>query len=120
MVVGALCLEPMTETRRIAYSGSGPLVRMLVEALEDEGVTVEVRRQAAGVGQHRESRGMGNDVNATLVATGAVEAIKAGVWMFLHRSASRAQVVIEAGSLRSRECAAQEPDRLIGMSGVVA
>jgi len=85
----------MTETRRIAYSGSGPLVRMLVEALEDEGVTVVVRREAARVGQHRGSRGMGDDVNATLVATGAVEAIRAGVWMFLNRSASRAQVVIE-------------------------
>ena len=85
----------MTETRRIAYSGSGPLVRMLVAALEDEGVTVVVRREPPRVGQHRESRGMGDDVNATLVATGAIEAIKTGVWMFLHRSASRAQVVIE-------------------------
>jgi hypothetical protein len=95
IVVGAERLDAVVETRRIVYTGSGPLVRMLVEALEDEGVTVVVRREGAGVGQHRESRGMGEDVNATLVATGAVEAIKAGVRMFLHRSANRAQVMIE-------------------------
>ena len=66
----------MTETRRITFEGSGPFVHTLVTALEDEGVTVAVRREGRYFGQHREPRGMGDPVRATLVATGSIEAIK--------------------------------------------
>jgi len=82
----------MTETRRIAYHGSGPLIRTLVHALEERGVAVAVRREGPYVGEHREPPGMGDAVNATLVATGATDAIEAGVKMFLDRFANRAQV----------------------------
>ena len=95
MAVGAERLEAMTETRRIAYHGSGPFVRTLVRALEQEDVTVAVRREGSYVGAHREPLGMGDAVNATLVATGSTEAIKAGVWAFLSQFASRAEVRIE-------------------------
>ena len=90
----------MTETRRITFEGSGPFVRTLVAALEGEGVTVAVRREGRYVGQHRQSRAMGDAVSATLVATGSIEAIKAGVSTFKERFASRAVVTIdvEAGS----------------------
>ena len=95
MTVGADRPAAMTETRRIAYEGSGPFVRTLVQALEDEGVQVAVRREGPYVGEHREPRGMGDAVKATLVATGEIEAIKAGVWTFLYRFANRAEVRIE-------------------------
>lgn len=85
----------MTETRRITFEGSGPFVRTLVAALEGEGVTVAVRREGRYVGQHRESREMGDAVSATLVATGSIEAIKAGVSTFRDRFASRAVVTID-------------------------
>jgi len=85
----------MTESRRITYQGSGPFVRSLVEALEAEGVTVTVRRDGPYVGEHRDPRGMGDAVNATLVAVGAIEAIRAGVGTFRQRFADRAVVRIE-------------------------
>jgi len=85
----------MTATRRIAYHGSGPLVRTLVHALEEEGVAVAVRREGPYVGEHREPPGMGDAVNATLVATGAADAIDAAVWTFVDRFADRAQVTID-------------------------
>ena len=85
----------MTETRQITYQGSGPFVRALVQALEGEGVTVTVRRNGPYVGEHRDPRGMGDTVGATLVAIGATEAIKAGVWTFRQRFPNRAWVTIE-------------------------
>ena len=88
-------LNAVTETRRITFEGSGPFVRTLVTALEDEGVTVAVRREGRYFGQHREPRGMGDPVKATLVATGSIEAIQAGVSRFRERFASRAVVTIQ-------------------------
>ena len=85
----------MTDTRRITYQGSGPFVRTLVQALEGEGVTVTVRRNGPYVGEHRDPRGMGDAVGATLVAVGSIEAIKAGVWTFRQRFPNRAWVTIE-------------------------
>ncbi|HEY6748936.1 MAG TPA: hypothetical protein VI357_24865 [Mycobacteriales bacterium] len=85
----------MTETRRISFEGSGPFVRTLVQALEDEGVTVAVRREGRDEDQRPAARGMGDAVRATLVATGAREAIAAGVSTFRQRFASRATVTIE-------------------------
>jgi len=38
---------------------------------------------------------MGEDVNATLIATGEVEAINAGVEMFRRRFASHAEISVE-------------------------
>ena len=38
---------------------------------------------------------MGDAVKVTPVATGEIEAIKAGVWTFLYRFANRAEVRIE-------------------------
>jgi len=85
----------MTEARRISFEGSGPFVHTLVTALEGEGVTVAVRREGWYVGEHREPRGMGEAVKATLVATGSLEAIKAGVSTFRQRFTSRAVVTID-------------------------
>ena len=85
----------MTETRRISFEGSGPFVHTLVTALEGEGVTVAVRREGRHVGEHREPPGMGEAVKATLVATGSIEAIKAGVSTFRERFANRAVVTID-------------------------
>ena len=84
----------MTVTRWIAYEGSGPLIRALVQALEDRGVAV-VARRGGPHGQHRAVREMGEAVTATLVATGASEAIDAGVSAFRQRFANRAVVTIE-------------------------
>ena len=85
----------MTETRRVSFEGSGPFVQTLVTALEGEGVAVAVRREGRYVGQHPEPRGMGDAVKATLVVTGSVDAIKAGVSTFRERFASRAVVTID-------------------------
>jgi hypothetical protein len=82
MAVGDDRLEAVTGTRRITYAGGGPFVRALVEALEHQHVTVVVRRVGPQVGRHREVRDMGEDVDATLVATGDFEAINVGVEMF--------------------------------------
>jgi hypothetical protein len=88
-------LDAMTETRRIAYQGSGPFLRTLVQALEDDGVAVTVRRDGPYVGQHREVQGMGSAVNATLVATGAAAAIQAAVSAFRQQVREDAQVLIQ-------------------------
>jgi hypothetical protein len=84
----------MTETR-ITYRGSGPLIRTLVQELERAGVTVTVRREGPYVGPQREYRAIGDAVSATLLATGEVEAIEAGVRTFRQRFANRARVSIE-------------------------
>jgi hypothetical protein len=84
----------MTETRHISFEGSGPFVQTLITALEGEGVTVAVRREGQPVREHCEPRGMGDAVKATLVVTGSIEAIKAGVSTFRERFASRAVVTI--------------------------
>jgi hypothetical protein len=88
-------LEAVTVTRRLAYAGGGPFVRALVEALEDQAVTVVVRRAGPHDGRHREVRDMGEDVNATLIATGEAEAINVGVEMFRRRFASHAEISVE-------------------------
>jgi hypothetical protein len=95
MAVGDDRLEAVTVTRRITYAGGGPFVRALVEALENQHVTVVVRRAGPEVGRHREVRDMGEDVNATLIATGDYEAINAGVEMFRRRFASHAEIRVE-------------------------
>ena len=88
----------MSETRRIRFEGSGPFVRTLVQALEGEGVTVAVRREGSYVGEHRDPPGMGDAVKATLLATGAIEAIEAGVSTFRQRFGNGAVVTIEAAA----------------------
>jgi hypothetical protein len=93
--LGVRRLNAVTETRRITFEGSGPFVRTLVQALEDEGVTVAVRPERPSVDQRPTSGGMADAVEATLVATGASEAIKAGVSTFRQRFANRAMVTIE-------------------------
>jgi len=70
-------------------------VQTLVTALQGEGVTVAVRREARHVGECGGPRGMGDAVRATLVVTGSIEAIKAGVSSFRERFASRAVVTID-------------------------
>jgi hypothetical protein len=95
ITLGVGRLNAVTETRRITFEGSGPFVRTLVQALEDEGVTVAVRREGHYVDQRPTPRGMGDAVKATLVATGASEAIAAGVSTFRQRFANRAMVTIE-------------------------
>lgn len=94
-VLGVVRLDAVTETRRITFEGSGPFVRTLVQALEDEGVTVAVRREGHALDRPPTPRGMGDAVKATLVATGASEAIAAGVSTFRQRFANRALVTIE-------------------------
>ena len=85
----------MTESRKITYRGSGPYVRTLVQMLEKEGATVTVRRDGPYIGEHRDPGRMGDYVNATLVAHGAIEAIRAAVSMFRQRFADHALVRIE-------------------------
>ena len=87
--------EPMTQTRRVSFDGSGPFVQTLVAALEGEGVAVAVRREGRYVGEHGEPRRMGDAVKATRVVTGSIDAIKAGVSTFRDRFASRAVVTID-------------------------
>ena len=94
-VLGVGRLNTVTETRRITFEGSGPFVGTLVQALEDEGVRVAVRREGHALDQRPTPRGMGDAVKATLVATGASEAIAAGVSTFRQRFANRAVVTIE-------------------------
>jgi hypothetical protein len=59
------------------------------------GVTVVVRRAGPQVGRHREARDMGENVGATLLATGDFEAINAGVEVFRRRFASHAEIRVE-------------------------
>ena len=84
-----------TETRRITYEGGGPFARALVQMLEEEGVTVVVRREGQPETEYRDTRGMAEAVIATLVATGAIEAIKAGVQKFRQRFGDHGTVKIE-------------------------
>ena len=95
MAGGSPRLGAVVVTRRIFYQGGGAFVRALVVALESQGVTVMVRRDGPYVGQHREPRQMDDDVTATLVATGSVEAIDAAMTAFGHRFAKFAQISVE-------------------------
>ena len=65
-----------------------------MQALEDQNVTVLVRRDGPYVGRHQASN-MGEDVNATLIATGDFEAINTGVEMFRRRFAGHAEIRVE-------------------------
>lgn len=84
----------MTETRRITYQGSAPLVRALVQALEAEGVTVSLRRGGQRTMEERDTRTIVENVVAILVAEGGVAGIKAGVRKF-RANFPRAKVEIE-------------------------
>ena len=95
MVIGPYRLPTMVGTRWITYEGSGPLVRVLVELLEEEGVAVRVRREAPPVSEYGDTRGMSDSVVATLVPTGAPEAIKAGVQRFRQRFPGRGVIKVE-------------------------
>jgi len=78
---------------RITYRGPAPLVGMLRQMLEDEGVAVtlsgEPPLETRGTGEIAES------VIATLLATGAVEAIRAVMERFRERSRGRADVDLD-------------------------
>jgi hypothetical protein len=71
------------ETRLIRYRGSEPVVRALIQMLEEEDVTV-VRRGQRPI-EHRDLGTMVEAVIATLEATGTIEGIKAGVAKFRER-----------------------------------
>jgi len=88
-------LDAMIDSRRIAYQGSGPLLGTLVQALEDAGVAVTARRNGPYVGRHREDRGMGDAVDATLVVTGATASIETAVSIFRQQFSKHARVTIE-------------------------
>jgi hypothetical protein len=95
MVGGAARLPTMQGTSRIRYEGSAPFVRELVQILEQEGVTVSIRRERPPESEYRDTRGMTETVAATLMATGTAEAVKAGVDRFQQRFPGRGIVRIE-------------------------
>ena len=95
MVGGAARLPAMRGTCRIRYEGSGPFVHELVRILEQGGVTVRVRREGPLESEYRDTRGMTETVAATLMVTGAMEAVKAGVERFQQRFPGRSVVRIE-------------------------
>jgi hypothetical protein len=95
MVGGAARLPTMQGTRRITYEGSGPFVRELVQILEEQGVTVSVRREGPPESEYRDTRGMTEAVAATLMASGTTEAIEAGVDRFRQRFPGRSLVRME-------------------------
>jgi hypothetical protein len=84
----------VTETRRITYQGSAPVVRTLVKMLEAEGVTVEVRRGGPPAMEQRDTRMIVEQVLINLAATGTFEGIKAGVRKF-RASFPGAKVAVE-------------------------
>jgi hypothetical protein len=85
----------VTETRRITYQGSAPVVRTLVKMLEAEGVTVEVRRGGPPAAmEQRDTRMIMEQVLINLAATGPLEGIKAGVRKF-RASFPEAKVAVE-------------------------
>jgi hypothetical protein len=59
--------------------GSAPIVRTLVQVLEAEGVTVEIRRGARPTTEYRDTRTIAEQVLINMVATGELEGIMAGV-----------------------------------------
>jgi hypothetical protein len=73
----------VTESRRISFEG-GPVGRALVQMLAGEGVTVT--RPGCPTIEYRDARDIAEGVVTTLVASGAIEAIRAGVrrvrWRF--------------------------------------
>jgi hypothetical protein len=73
----------VAETRRLTFEG-GPVGRALVQVLQEEGVTVTGSGRPAT--EYRDARDIAEGVVTTLVATGAIEAIRAGVrrvrWRF--------------------------------------
>jgi hypothetical protein len=85
----------MAETKRIVYDGSGPLLRALIQMFDEEGVTVTVRREGPPETEYRDTRGMAENVVATLTATGAAAAIKSAVAAFRERHGRRGRVRIE-------------------------
>jgi predicted flavoprotein YhiN len=84
----------VTETRRITYQGSAPILRALVQALEAEGVTVSLRRGVQPTTEERDTRTIVENVVAILIAEGGVAGIKAGVRKF-QANFPRAKVEIE-------------------------
>lgn len=95
MAGSAARLPAVTGTSRIRYEGSAPLVRELVQILEQEGVTVSIRRERPPESEYRDTRGMTEAIAATLMATGATEAVEAGVHRFRQRFPGRSIVRIE-------------------------
>jgi hypothetical protein len=87
--------DAMAETKRIVYDGSGPLLRALIQMFDEEGVTVTVRREGPPETEYRDTRGMAENVVATLTATGAAAAIKSAVAAFRERHGRRGRVRIE-------------------------
>lgn len=81
----------MTEIRRITFEG-GPVGRALVQMLKEEGVSVTGPGRSSI--EYWDAREIAEGVVTTLVATGALEAIRAGVrkvrWRF-----PRAKIEIE-------------------------
>ena len=91
---------PETVTRRITYQGNPTLARALVRLLEEEGLTVRVRREGRPATEYRDAHRMPETVLATLLATGAAEEIDAAVRRFGERfPGGRASVEGEGGNL---------------------
>jgi hypothetical protein len=73
----------VTEIRRITFEGSRPIRRALVQMLEEEGVTVQLPGHTS---EYRDARHVVEGGITTLIAAGALDAIRAGVrkvrWRF--------------------------------------
>lgn len=82
----------MTATsRRLTYRGNPAFASMLVQMLEEAGVSVEWKRPA-------EQRGLGatgHEVVVTILAAGAYDAIKAAIARFLERMHGKAEATVE-------------------------
>ena len=83
----------MTQTtRRVTYRGNPAFASILVQMLEEEGVTVEWERpgeQRGGIGER------GQDVVVIMLAAGGYDAIKAAVDKFRNYMHDRAEATIE-------------------------
>lgn len=79
------------ETYTVTYTGSAPFASMLVQMLEDEGVSVRWQRP-------REDRGGGDvarDIVLSLVASGAYDSIKATIARFRAKAKGRGDAKIQ-------------------------
>jgi hypothetical protein len=79
-----LLCRAVTEIRRITVEGSRPIGRALVQMLEEEGITVQLPGRHTT--EYRDARDVAEGVITTLIATGTLDAIRAGVrkvrWRF--------------------------------------
>jgi hypothetical protein len=74
----------VTEIRRITFEGSRPIRRALLQTLEEQSVTVQLPGRHTS--EYRDARHVAEGGITTLIAAGALDAIRAGVrkvrWRF--------------------------------------